>query len=97
MSADAIRAFRDRIDVLDRQLVDLLNERAACAREIGRVKGADGTPIYQPAREADVLANVRRSNRGPLSDDALSRLFERVIDEARWLERHALDTEAKRD
>lgn len=84
-----IDGLRGRIDELDEALVRLLNERAACAREIGRLKTAAGEPIYQPAREAEVLARVRAANQGPLSDDALVRLFERVIDEARFLERHA--------
>ena len=91
MTDDQIRELRGRIDVLDRHIVELLNERAKCAREIGRLKQAEGVPIYQPAREAEVLANVRAANRGPLSGEALARLFERVIDEARRLERHALD------
>jgi chorismate mutase len=86
---DDIQALRRRIDGLDLQLVTLLNERAACALEIGHRKEAVGQPIYQPAREAEVLANVRAANRGPLDDGALTRLFERIIDEARRLERLA--------
>ena len=86
MKIDALRA---RIDAIDRQLVALLGERAACALDIGRLKDASGLPIYQPAREAAVLANVRAANAGPLDDAAIMRLFERVIDEARRLERLA--------
>ena len=89
-AADAgIEALRQRIDAIDRQLVQLLNERADCAREVGRRKESQGQPIYQPAREAEVLAHVRAINRGPLDDDAVTRLFERIIDEARRLERLA--------
>jgi chorismate mutase len=84
-----IDSLRQRIDAIDRQLVQLLSERAACALEVGRQKEASGLPVYQPAREAEVLANVRDLNRGPLDNDAITRLFERIIDEARRLERLA--------
>jgi chorismate mutase len=87
--AHDIHRLRDRIDEIDQQLVRLLNERAGCALEIGRLKEERGQPIYQPAREAEVLANVRGGNMGPLDDGAMTRLFERIIDEARRLERLA--------
>jgi chorismate mutase len=82
-----IDELRARIDDIDRRLVALLGERASCALELGHLKELAGLPIYQPAREAEVLANVRAANQGPLDDDAIARLFERVIDEARRLER----------
>jgi chorismate mutase len=81
--------LRKRIDLLDESLVRLLNARAACALEIGRVKRAMGVPIYQPEREAEVLKNVQAWNNGPLDMPAIKRLFERIIDEARHLERIA--------
>jgi len=84
-----IEELRDRIDLLDETLVRLLNARAACALEIGRIKRERGIPIYQPDREAQVLDNVQRFNNGPLDQPAMRRLFERVIDEARHLERTA--------
>jgi chorismate mutase len=82
-------ALRQQIDDLDEQLVRLLSARAACALEIGKVKKDGGMEIYQPSREADVLEHVQQINRGPLDDGAIKRLFERVIDEARRLERIA--------
>ena len=84
-----LRELRQQIDELDTQLVQLLSARAACALEIGRVKKEEGMEVYQPAREAEVLAHVQELNRGPLDDGAIRRLFERVIDEARRLERVA--------
>jgi chorismate mutase len=81
--------LRRRIDDIDEQLVRLLSARAACALEIGREKKAAGLDIYQPARETEVLAHVQAVNPGPLDDGAIRRLFERVIDEARRLERIA--------
>lgn len=87
--SDAIQALREQIDRLDDQLVRLLNERAACALAIGREKQALGLAIYQPDRERDVLDHVTGINAGPLDADAIRRLFERIIDEARRLERLA--------
>jgi chorismate mutase len=84
-----IENLRARIDAIDGQLVSLLNERAACALAIGRFKELARMAIYQPAREAEVLRHVRLSNGGPLDDEAIVRLFERIIDEARRLERLA--------
>ena len=94
---DSIETLRQRIDALDEQLVTLLNGRAACAQAIGQLKLAARVAVYQPAREAEVLAHVRAANRGPLSDEALCRLFERVIDEARYLERHANEGQKAED
>ena len=84
---DEIPALRRRIDALDLELVTLLNERAACAIAVGRAKQRDALPIYEPDREATVLANVCAANRGPLEAAALQRVFERIIDEARRLQR----------
>jgi chorismate mutase len=86
--------LRRRIDEIDEKLVALLNARAALAQEIGHLKHAAGEPVYQPAREAEVLAHVRGINQGPLDAEAVMRLFERIIDEARRLER--LSDEAHR-
>jgi chorismate mutase len=86
-------ALRRKIDALDEALVRLLNSRAACALEIGRVKKQIGLEIYQPSREAAVLAHVQQINPGPLDDGAVKRLFERIIDEARRIERIADDKE----
>jgi len=84
-----IDSLRARIDEIDALLVALLNERAGCALAIGHLKEAAGLPIYQPAREAEVLARVSAANSGPLDTEAIVRLFERIIDEARRLERIA--------
>jgi chorismate mutase len=83
----AIDGLRDAIDRVDERLVQLLNERAGYALEIGRLKRLVSMEIYQPAREEAVLRHVRATNPGPLDGDAMVRLFERIIDEARRLER----------
>ena len=82
-----IAELRDAIDALDEQLVALLNARATCALEIGEIKRVVQMEIYQPDRERAVLQHVRGVNGGPLDGDAIARLFERIIDEARRLER----------
>jgi chorismate mutase len=89
VSEKTIDDWRRRIDALDQKLVELLNERARCAMEIGHLKRSQGLPVYQPDREREILANVESANPGPLEDTAVRRLFERVIDEARSLERLA--------
>ena len=86
---DELEELRKRIDMLDEHIVRLLNARAACAVEIGRLKKALGLAIYQPQRESEVLKHVQGLTTGPLDDEAIKRLFERIIDEARHLERVA--------
>ena len=91
----SIDELRERIDVIDNQLVRLLNVRVACAVEIGKLKHEAGLPIYQPEREAQVLAKVRESATalaGPLTAEAVVRIFERIIDEARRAERESGST-----
>ena len=83
--------LRDDIDRVDEVLVRLLNERARVACEIGRIKKDLGIEVYQPEREKQVLAHVRGiAAEGPLGPDAIARLFERIIDEARRLERRVI-------
>jgi len=85
---DELRCDIDRVDEV---LVRLLNERARCVCEVGRVKKELGVEIYQPDREKEVLKHVRDvACEGPLGPDAIGRLFERIIDEARRLERRVV-------
>jgi chorismate mutase-like protein len=91
LTLDDLRADIDRVDEV---LVRLLNERARVACEIGRVKKEQGIELYQPDREKQVLAHVRSiASEGPLGADAIARLFERIIDEARRLERRMIHGE----
>jgi len=89
---DDLDEWRKRIDEIDQQLVKLLNQRSQCAVEIGHLKKKLALPAWQPQREAEILRNVVKTNHGPLDDAAIRRLFERIIDEARALERHAMDS-----
>jgi chorismate mutase-like protein len=91
MTLDDLRKDIDRVDEV---LVRLLNERARCVCEIGRLKKELGLEVYQPDREKDVLRHVKEiACEGPLGPDAIGRLFERIIDEARRLERRVVHDE----
>jgi len=90
-----IADWRKRIDELDQKLVKLLNQRAACAIEIGRLKRNTNLPVYEPDREKLILENVCRANRGPLSDDDLKRVYERMIDVMRTIQKMDMQPQAK--
>jgi len=94
----SIEDWRLRIDEIDRKLVQLLNERSRCVVEIGKIKHTSGDALYQPDREKQVLDAAVRVNLGPLPDAAIRRLFERILDEARSVERTVMhDGEGKKE
>jgi len=78
---------RAKIDEIDLQILKLLNERTSAVEHIGRAKVAAGLPVYEPKREDDVYRNLMENNHGPLPPDAVRRIFERVMDEMRSLQR----------
>jgi chorismate mutase-like protein len=84
---DRLEEYRVLIDGLDQRIVALLNERTQVVENIGRVKRSTDLPIYEPRREDQVFANISGCNQGPLSQDALRRIFERIIDEMRRIQR----------
>jgi chorismate mutase len=83
----ALAKCRDEIDTIDLELLNLLNRRTRIVEEIGRTKESLELPIYEPKREEDVFRNVISHNPGPLAPDALQRIFERIIDEMRSLQK----------
>ncbi|MBM3814469.1 MAG: chorismate mutase [Acidimicrobiia bacterium] len=83
----ALDDCRDRIDVIDRRIVMLLNERARVVEKIGDLKQTMQMRVYEPKREEAVFANITAHNGGPLRPEALKRIYERVIDEMRTLQR----------
>ena len=89
--------LRDAIDRVDEVLVRLLNQRARYAIEIGEIKGVLDLPIYVPEREKEVLRHADSTNDGPLESAAIRRLFERVIDESRRVERERAATAGVRE
>lgn len=82
-----IDALRREIDRLDEELLRIFNARADLALKIGEIKKEAGLPVYDPQREKRIFERMRATNPGPLEDEAIVRLFERVIDESRRLER----------
>ncbi len=82
---------RDTIDEIDRRILKLLNERTNVVEEIGRVKRECALPIYEPKREEQVFENVTTHNNGPLSGAAVKRVFERIIDEMRTVQRERME------
>ena len=82
-----IADWRKKIDEIDRKLVELLSERAQAAHEIGKLKKNVGMPIYEPDRERNVFENVRNANKGPLQDREMLRIYERVMDVMRQIQK----------
>ena len=81
-----IADWRLKIDELDRKLVALINERAHCAEEIGKLKRNSSVPIYEPDRERIIFDNIARQNNGPLSQVHLRQIYERLVDVMRQIQ-----------
>ena len=82
---------RARIDTIDRRIVAMLNERTRVVELIGSVKQQTSMPIYEPKREDEVFANVMSSNSGPLTPEAAKRIFERIVDEMRTVQKTKME------
>ena len=79
---------REEIDGIDQGIVELLNRRTEIVERIGVVKRSAALPVYEPKREDEVYANIAQANTGPLPQDSARRIFERIIDEMRTLQRN---------
>jgi chorismate mutase-like protein len=87
--------WRKKIDELDRKMVALLSERARAAVEIGKLKRNTSMPIYEPDRERIVFTNVQEANPGPLPGRDLVRIYERIIDVMRNIQKEEIVTKAE--
>src|ERR1700751_3499743 len=85
-----ISNWREKIDDVDRRMAALLNERASAVIQIGKLKREARMPIYEPDREKDVIANVQRSNAGPLKSRDLERIYERLLDVMRSIQAYEI-------
>jgi len=88
-----IADWRKKIDELDRRLVELLNQRAECAHEIGKLKRNSSMPIYEPDREKIIFQNIAAMNQGPLSQAQLRMVYERLVDVMRQIQREEMAPE----
>ena len=90
-----LEEYRVLVDDVDRRIVALLNERTRVVENIGRVKRGSGLPIYEPRREDQVMANITGNNSGPLTEQAVRRIFERIIDEMRHIQRVRMESDGE--
>ena len=89
-----IADWRKKIDDLDRKLVELINQRAVCAVEIGKLKQHSAMPVYEPDRERIIFDNIAKMNHGPLSQIQLRQVYERLIDVMRQVQTVEMDPAA---
>jgi len=86
MSEEIMQELREKIERTDREIVRLLNERAAVSVEIGKTKRAAGREIYDPARESMVYRHLEEFNDGILSEAALRGVFREILSASRFLQ-----------
>lgn len=78
-----LKKMRNRVDLFDKFLVFLLNKRTKSTIIIGRIKLSLNQPTYNPEREREVMQRIYDSNKGPLKNESLERIYERILDESR--------------
>jgi chorismate mutase len=91
-----LSGWRKRIDQIDRKLLALLNERAECVLRLAPLKQQQAIPIEEPAREAAIRANLGLHNQGPLSDEAVWRIFDAIMGEMKAVQKEELRRERRR-
>ena len=85
----------DTLSEIDLRILELLNERTRVVEQIGAVKRECALPVYEPKREEAVFRNVVDHNGGPLTADALRRIFERIVDEMRTLQKQTMGAQQR--
>ena len=86
MGDDALKPLRERIDALDREILALLNQRARVAQAVGEIKRAEGSPVYRPEREQQVIAALQATNPGPLRPEGIAGVWRELMAACRALE-----------
>ena len=86
---NAIQRWRGQIDAIDKELLELLNQRARLALAVGRRKRAAKLRLRDPKREQAILSRARERNAGPLSEAAIARLFRAILTESRRVQSRA--------
>ena len=92
---DSLTECREAIDEIDLHLLTLLNERTAIVERIGEIKQSLSLAVYEPKREDQVFHNVISHNTGPLPPEAVKRVFERIIDEMRTVQKIKIERETR--
>lgn len=87
-----LQESRKRIDSIDEQIVTLLNRRAAEVKRIGRIKAAAGIPLVDPGREAEIYRRIAAENFGHIENEALMRIFERIVEESRLMQQANIES-----
>ena len=87
MSDDKLTPLRMRIDAIDKQILELLNQRAGVAQEVGHIKAETNAPVFRPEREMQVLRNVAERNPGPLVGGDVQTIFREIMSACRALEK----------
>jgi len=82
-----LQRLRESIDAIDGRLVELLNERARLAQEIGRIKERDGRPIYVHDRAEELIRRLSAESAGPLGDRAIRAIYTEIMSAALSLEK----------
>jgi chorismate mutase/prephenate dehydratase len=86
MTQTDLNTLRIEIDAIDEKLVECLNQRARCALQIGRYKQQKKQAVYEPTREAEVMANIARNNHGPLPNEELASIYTAILAAMRRLQ-----------
>ncbi|HMF18301.1 MAG TPA: prephenate dehydratase [Gemmataceae bacterium] len=86
-TAAQIRSLRNQIDKLDLQILKIVNERAALAAQIGKVKDDHGAEVFSPAREEEVFQNMIQANKGPLDETTIRAVYREIMSGARALQK----------
>lgn len=81
-----IAYWRDQIDALENALIDLVNQRAACALEIGKIKHEQGLPVFDSKREDEILERVASKSKGVMPPASMQRIFLTLMEETRKIE-----------
>jgi chorismate mutase len=83
---EKVRELRERVDEVDRELIEALSERARIVQEIMAIKAGVGAPVYDPRREEEILRSVVERNPGPIYDSSMRDIFELILHRIRDLE-----------
>jgi chorismate mutase len=83
---EKVRELRERVDEVDRELIEALSERARIVQEIMALKSEAGAPVYDPRREEEILQKIVEINSGPIYDSSMRDIFELILHRIRDLE-----------